>query len=188
MVKYKRRHPLAASAARAARKKVQRDAPRFERACTRVRDGEVQRRVKTRDPGAPARHEAYGRQPRDGRKRGGPRAVEAMREVRERTLECPRCGLFVDYRGCKRAAYRREPAELRVGDGCLGVRCGARSATRSECAQRQRQYRRELVCGKRRLVAWPESAIDTEEWERPWDVCMALVEESRARYPSDDDE
>ena len=111
-----------------------------------------------------------------------------MREVRERTLECPRCGLFVDYRGCKRAAYRREPAELRVGDGCLGVRCGARSATRSECAQRQRQYRRELVCGKRRLVAWPASAIDTEEWERPWDVCMALVEESRANYPSDDDE
>ena len=102
-------------------------------------------------------------------------------------MVCPRCGLFVDWRSCKRAAYQRKPEELRDGDGCRGMRCGTRSTTARERARAQRKFRRALEDGARRLVAWPDKATGTDAWQRPDSVRDALIARSRDMYPSDEE-
>ena len=162
---------------------------RYERARTRKRDGETQRRVITRDPRAPERHAAWGRQPPSGRRVGEGAATEdAREEVHTRTLECARCGLLLDWKQCKRAAYARKPPQLRKGDGCLGKNCGKRAARPAMRDAGQRKYCRALERGERRLVAWPDSAEDTDVWERPVGARARIVERLRARYGYDTDD
>ena len=84
-----------------------------------------------------------------------------------RTLECKRCGHLVDWKACKRAAFNRHPAVLRIGDGCLGRRCGTRSANEAKRVKAMRRYCTQLEEGERRLAAWPDSVHDTDVWERP---------------------
>ena len=167
-----------------ARARAKRDKPRPVRACTRVRDGETQRRVITRDPEAPRRHEEWGRRPQRAEQRiGGSEATKRAREeVFTRTLECGRCGHLVDWRACKRAAFDRHPAELRRGDGCLGRKCGKRSATKAERARAMRMYCAALMTGERKLVAWPGNAEDTDVWERPDESKARIVERMTAMY------
>ena len=108
-----------------------------------------------------------------------------------RTVECPRCGHLVHWRNCKAKANRRQPAELRDGDGCLGAKCGARNATAAERAAAMRRMCEALENGTRRLVAWPATADDTRTcgYDRrrrcvrfydAWKRCMGS-EDSRAR-------
>ena len=157
--------------------------PRPKRANERMRYGERQRRIITRDPLAPARHEYWGRRPTpSGLPKVSARADAALKEARMRTLECPRCGLAVDWPSCKAAAKMRRPAELRVGDGCLGQLCGKRSATAARRAKTMRKYRAQLESGARKLVAWPDSAADTDAWLRPEVAKVRMIERLRASF------
>lgn len=162
---------------------------RPKRAYERVRNGERQRRIITRDPHAPARHAYWGRKPTpSGLPKVSARADAALKEARTRTLECPRCGLAVDWPSCKAAANMRRPAELRVGDGCLGQLCGKRNATAARRAETMRKYCGQLESGTRKLVAWPDSAADTDAWLRPEAAKNRMIERLRASfgYESDD--
>ena len=157
--------------------------PRPVRAYERIRDGERQRRLITRDPRAPARHAEWGRKPTpSGLPKVSAVARAALKEARTRTLECPRCGLAVDWPACKAAANARRPAELRVGDGCLGQLCGKRNATAARRASTMRKYCGQLESGERRLVAWPDSAADTDAWLRPEGVRSRMIETLRASF------
>ena len=176
----RKRHPWEAAAvkkAAKAKKKV------YLRACTRVRNGEVQTRILTTDPTAAARHAAAGRRP----PRGGPAEPsaamrDAWKEAHGRTVECPRCGHLVGWRSCMARANQRRPAELKDGDGCLGSKCGARNATAAERAAAMRRMCGALEDGTRRLVAWPEAADDTDVWLRPEEAKTAAVRNMRERY------
>ena len=112
----------------------------------------------------------------------------ALREARTRTLECLRCGLAVDWPSCKAAANMRNPAVLRAGDGCLGQLCGKRNATAARRATTMRKYCSQLESGARKLVAWPDSAADTDAWLRPEAARAGMIERLRASfgYESDD--
>ena len=118
------------------RKKPQRRDTRCDprpqrRSARRVATGEVQKRKLTRDPDAPARAAAYKRRAPRGRARGNGECIDAARkEIGSRTVECPRCGLLVDWRQAKSAATRAR-RELRPGDGCKGQQCGKRRRVRA---------------------------------------------------------
>ena len=157
--------------------------PRPMRAYERTRDGERQRRIITRDPLAPARNADWGRKPtRSGLAKVSAAAEAALKEARTRTLECPRCGLAVDWPSCKKAANVRNPAILRIGDGCLGQLCGKRNATAARRASTMRKYCGQLESGARRLVAWPDSAADTDAWLRPEAAKDRMIERLRASF------
>ena len=104
MPKSKRRDANAAKLA----KKAAALQPRPVRAYERIRDGERQRRLITRDPRAPARHAEWGRKPTpSGLPKVSAVARAALMEARTRTLECPRCartrrGLASLQSGCER--------------------------------------------------------------------------------------
>ena len=118
-----------------------------------------------------------------GRKRGATAtAKEARAEIHRRTLECPRCGHLLDWRTSKTQAYARTPPGLEVGDGCLGVRCGKRNATRAERAKAMRKYCTALEKGDRLLVAWPDDVHDTDVWARPPEAVERVLREMRDQY------
>ena len=106
----------------------------------------------------------------------------ARKELSTRTLECKRCGLLVDWKACKTAAFNRHPAVLRIGDGCLGIRCGTRSANEAKRVKAMRRYCTQLEEGERRLAAWPDSVHDTDVWERPAASRARIVAELRSKY------
>ena len=156
---------------------------------TRERDGETQTRKITRDPAARQRWDEWKRHPprRDGTLRAPGRAErlkETRREVSSRTLECPRCGLLVDWRAAKSAATKAR-RKLRAGDGCRGRRCGKRRRARSpERARAQTKMARALLCGARTLAAWPAGATDWHVWTRPKRQCMKIAKRILRKYAS----
>ena len=177
--KRKRHHWEAAAVKKAARGKRR----VHLRACTRVRHEEVQTRMLTKDPTAAARHAAAGRRPpREGAVEPSEAVREAWREAHGRTVECPRCGHLVHWRNCKAKANRRQPAELRDGDGCLGAKCGARNATAAGRAAAMRRMCEALENGTRRLVAWPATADDTDVWIRPEEAVRAILRRMEEMY------
>ena len=177
--KRKRHHWEAAAVKKAARRKRR----VHLRACTRVRHEEVQTRMLTKDPTAAARHAAAGRRPPRGGAVEPSKAVrEAWREAHGRTVECPRCGHLVHWRNCKAKANRRQTAELRDGDGCLGAKCGARNATAAGRAAAMRRMCEALENGTRRLVAWPATADDTDVWIRPEEAVRAILRRMEEMY------
>ena len=89
-------------------------------------------------------------------------------------------------RNCKAKANRRQPAELRDGDGCLGAKCGARNATAAGRAAAMRRMCEALENGTRRLVAWPATADDTDVWIRPEEAVRAILRRMEVRTESED--
>ena len=177
--KRKRHHWEAAAVKKAAKRKRR----VHLHACTRVRHEEVQTRMLTKDPTAAARHAAAGRRPpRGGAVEPSEAVREAWREAHGRTVECPRCGHLVHWRNCKAKANRRQPAELRDGDGCLGAKCGARNATAAGRAAAMRRMCEALENGTRRLVAWPATADDTDVWIRPEEAVRAILRRMEEMY------
>ena len=177
--KRKRYPPEAAAVRKAARAKKR----VYRRACTRVRDGEVQTRVLTTEPTAAGRHAEAKRGPPRGEPAEPSAATrDAWREAHGRTVECPRCGHLVGWRSCKTRANRRQPAELKDGDGCLGSKCGARNATAAERAAAMRKMCDALENGTRRLVAWPAAADDTDVWLRPEEAVRAILRRMEEMY------
>ena len=78
------------------RKKLARKKPCHRKVLTRTRDGEVQTRLVTRDPDAPARHDEMGRRPPQRRLGGWTEHRErAMEELHARTLACKKCGQLI---------------------------------------------------------------------------------------------
>ena len=154
---------------------------------TRTRGGEKQTRKITRDPAATRRWEEWKRRPprNDGTLRapGHAEALKATRkEIGSRTLECPRCGLLVDWRAAKSAATKAR-RELRAGDGCRGRRCGKRRRARSpERARAQIKMARALLNGTRTLAAWPAHALDWQVWTRPKTVCVRIARRTLRKF------
>ena len=148
---------------------------------TRVRNGEVQTRLVTREPTAGERHQEMGRKPRYGRtkKTQSDYKDAALRELKGRTLECQKekCGWPTDWSAAMRNRDKRRPPQSVAGDGCLGPTCGARKWKKPAAARKRAMAQRceELENGTRRLVEWPDGPDDTEAWARPQEVQDALV-------------
>jgi hypothetical protein len=155
---------------------------RQRRAYERVRDGERQRRLITRDLAGPLCWDVVKRRPTQPRVEPSAAMRAAFKELRSRVMECPRCGLLVDWTQCKVAANARRPAELRAGDGCLGAKCGTRSASVSKRRAAMQSRYGALEDGTKQLVAWPDSAQDTDVWLRPEEAKCRIVESLRARF------
>ena len=110
-----------------------------------------------------------------------PNTLAALKDAHKRTLECKRCGLFVDWRLAKTFAKKKKRTELHAGDGCTGARCGARNATRLESARSQVKYAKQLLCGERELFEWPKNVEDSEAIPRPVEVARELATHLLAR-------
>ena len=145
--------------------------------------GEIQKRKLTRDPDAPARAAAYKRRAPSGRARGDGECIDAARkEIGSRTVECPRCGLLVDWRQAKSAATRAR-RELRPGDGCKGQQCGKRRRVRApERARAQVKMADGLLSAAKTLVAWPAGSEDWHVWERPTSVAHAIARKIKEMF------
>ena len=152
---------------------------RPQRSTSRVRDGEVQKKVLTCMPDGPARWDEMGRRPPNGRKVGehSEAQKEAWKEVRTRTLECGRCGGLIDWRAAKKAARQtrrgRQHGQMRTHDGCR--RCSKAKSNAESRLDAQEKMANEMRKGKRKLVAWPESLADTTAWERPKETKAKLI-------------
>ena len=161
------------------RKQEARKKPRHHDEVTRVREGEVQVRLVTREPTALERHAVVGRQPRRGRtkKTHSDYKEAALAELKARTLECKRCGWPVDWSAAMRRRDDRLPSQSKSGDGCLGPRCGARKWKKGAAARRRAMTKRceELEGGARRLMEWPDGPDDTEAWARPQEARDAMI-------------
>ena len=161
------------------RKVVRRDTRldrRPKRRSARVRAGERQRRKLTRDPDARERWDGYKRRPPRGTKKGKSERNDASRaEIGSRTMECPRCGLLVDWRAAKGAATKARRG-LRAGDGCRGPQCGKRQKARAPVrARAQAKMANGLLKGTKVLVAWPGGSDDWHVWERPVETAWAIA-------------
>jgi hypothetical protein len=166
---------------RRVRKLKARSKKRHDGEITRVRNGEEQVRLVTREPTATERHQAMGRAPRHGRtwKTDSEYKEAARKELKARTLECKgrNCGWPVDWSAAMRPRDRRQPPQSVSGDGCLGPRCGARKWKKGAAWRRRAMATRceELESGERRLLEWPDGMDDTEAWARPQEVQDAMV-------------
>ena len=164
------------------RKKLARKKPCHRKVLTRTRDGEVQTRLVTRDPDAPARHDEMGRRPPQRRLGGWTEHRErAMEELHARTLACKKCGLPVDWISARKRVDERWPPQIADGDGCLGQKCGRRNKAQTAASLRRKMQKRctELHTGTRRLVEWPAGPDDTEVWERPAEAMAAMLQHVR---------
>lgn len=167
---------------RVAHKRFYANQRRQIRAYERTRDGERQRRLVTRDVEGPRRWGVMKRRPSQPRAEPSTPMRAAFGELRSRVMECPRCGLLVDWTRCKAAAGARRPAVLRTGDGCLGAKCGTRNASVSKRRAAMRKYCSALEAGTKQLVAWPDSAQDLNVWLRPEEAKRRILESLRERF------
>ena len=115
-------------------------------------------------------------------------AFRAVRgEVNARTCICARerCGLLVDWKSAKGKATKAR-RELQPGDGCRGAHCGGRTSRqagqRAERKKSQCRMARELMEGKRKLVAWPATLADDTVWKWPEDFAIEKAREILARF------
>ena len=130
------------------RKKLARKKPCHRKVLTRTRDGEVQTRLVTRDPDAPARHDEMGRRPPQRRLGGWTEHRErAMEELHARTLACKKCGLPVDWISARQRVDERWPPQIADGDGCLGQKCGRRNKAQTAASGEPAEEDAEAVHG-----------------------------------------
>lgn len=111
-----------------------------------------------------------------------PKEVLGPKEVHTRTLQCKRCGLLVDWTCAKAFASKRKRKELHVGDGCNGIRCGDRKATRLQSARSQMKFAEQLLRGERKLLEWPKNVDDKKTIPRPVEIARELATQLLARH------
>ena len=162
---------------------------------TRVRHGETQQWIETKDPKL---REAWEFRKRSGGVHkstlgpGGSEAAKAgARKVRAYTLECRRCGSLVDWTAAKKRCRERvkrlerkqESVDRSVArtDGCASNMC-TKMYRHSRYVKAQRRYADMLESGERILVEWPEDVDDTEIWQRPDEERDGVVRAIREKY------